>query len=64
MWGCRAHHMINNNANCVSLGVYATMLCKLSVTKTLEVGVRVTKMDYMSHASFYMGGKIKQSQII
>jgi hypothetical protein len=56
--------MINNNANCVSLGVYATMLCKLSVTKTLEVGVRVTKMDYMSHASFYMGGKIKQSQII
>jgi len=44
--------MINNNANYVSLGVYATMLCKINATKTLEVGVRVMRMDCMSHSSF------------
>jgi hypothetical protein len=48
--------MTNNNANCVLLEVYATMLCKISATKSLEVGVRMTKMDCMSHASFYMVG--------
>jgi hypothetical protein len=44
--------MTNNNEICISLGVYATMLCKISATKTLEVGVKVMRMDYMSHSSF------------
>ncbi len=46
--------MTNNNANYVLLGVCTTMLCKISATKSLEVGVRATKMDCMSHASSYM----------
>jgi hypothetical protein len=53
--------MININTDCVLLGVYATMLCKINATKTLEVKVRVTKMDCMSHVSFYMVGQIKHS---
>jgi hypothetical protein len=45
--------MTNNNANCILLEVYVRMLCKISVTKTLEVGVsQATKMDYMSHVYF------------
>jgi hypothetical protein len=53
--------MTNINVDCVSLGVYAIMPCKISATKTLEVGVRVMKMDCMSHVSFYMVGQIKHS---
>jgi hypothetical protein len=53
--------MTNNNVDCILLEVCATMLCKISATKTLEVGVRMTKMDCMSHASFYMVGQIKHS---
>jgi hypothetical protein len=41
--------MTNNNANCVLLGLYATMMCKINATKTLEVGVRMMKIDCMSH---------------
>jgi hypothetical protein len=44
--------MTNNNENCISLGVYATILCKISATNTLEVGIKVMRMDCMSHSSF------------
>jgi hypothetical protein len=38
--------------DCVSLGVYARMLCRINVTKTLEVRIKVMKMDCMSHFFF------------
>jgi hypothetical protein len=53
--------MTNNNVDYVLLGVFATMLCKISATKTLRVRVRVTKINCMSHAYFYMARQIKHS---
>jgi hypothetical protein len=53
IWGCKVHHMTNNNVVYIFLGIYATMLCKINATKTLEVGVsQMTKMDCMSHVYF------------
>jgi hypothetical protein len=44
--------MTKNNDDYVSLGACATMMCKINVTKNVEVGIRVMRMDCMSHAYF------------
>jgi predicted TIM-barrel enzyme len=44
--------MIKSNANYASLGVCATMLCKINATINLEVGINVMRMDCMSHDFF------------